>query len=298
MNLNQVLVFGMGLMGGSLSLALKEVFPHIKIHAVVRSEKSKAIILKESLADVVYLESELGDNFDFLLYDLVVFSTPVSSILNFIKSLPKNGKTVFIDLGSTKASILSAVEAHYHGIKHNFIGTHPMCGSEKTGPESAEVNLYKHKLCILCKPPNGNKEALEFVQKLWEKLGARTAIMEPEVHDETLAYLSHLPHIVSSILVSIAGNNKSTQEEISKNEKPITGGGFRDMSRIAGTNPDMWISIFLENQKYIHQALSDFEEKLKDLKESFDPSRKIDETKIRKLWTEALISKQKIRKEI
>lgn len=288
----------MGLMGGSLALAIKESFPKTIVHAVVRSDGSKKTILESELADEVFLDHELATNFGYNGYDLVVFSTPVSSILSKISNLPKNTETVFIDLGSTKSTLVEAVNNHFKSDIHNYISTHPMCGSENFGPGASDLNLYKNKLCILCPPSHVNESALHFVDEFWKAISMRTTIMDAKTHDETLAYLSHLPHIVSSILVSIAAANPSTLQEIMKNDKPITGGGFRDMSRIAGTNVDMWISIFQENQSFIYKSLVDFEKKLQSMIEAFHPEKKLDSQQISKLWEDALVAKKTIRKEL
>lgn len=288
----------MGLMGGSLALAIRESFPNVIVHAVVRTDRSKKTILESKLADVVFLEQELGENFGYKGYNLVVFSTPVTSILSKIPNLPKNSETVFMDLGSTKLTLVEAVDKHFKSEMHNYISAHPMCGSENFGPGASVPDLYKNKLCILCPPDHANESALRFVDEFWKMISMRTTIMDAKTHDETLAYLSHLPHIVSSILVSIAAANPATFQEITKNDKPITGGGFRDMSRIAGTNIDMWVSIFQENQGFIYNSLLDFEKKLHSMIEAFHPHKELDSSAISKLWKEALVAKKTIRKEL
>lgn len=102
-------------------------------------------------------------------YDLVVFSTPVESILKIIPTLPKSGDTIYIDLGSTKETIVSAVESYFGDLAHNYISTHPMCGSEQVGPEAAIEDLYVDKLCILTSPKSASNTSLEWVRSFWEK---------------------------------------------------------------------------------------------------------------------------------
>lgn len=295
MNLNRVLIYGMGLMGGSLALSLRTKFPNIVITAVVRSEKSKTTILEKSLANQVFLQKEFLTP-DWTQYDLVVFSTPVESILKIIPSLPKSGNTIFIDLGSTKETIINAVESYYGNTTHHYISTHPMCGSEQAGPEAAVVDLYVDKLCILTKPKAASNSSLEWVRLFWESVGSWTMEMDSKSHDETLAYLSHLPHVISTLLVNVAGNNSATMKEVLGIQKPITGGGFRDMSRIAGSNSDMWISIFKENQVFLRKSIDDFIEQLTAFRDLFGSGLPVDEDKIRKIWELALETKEQIRK--
>ncbi|PJZ45051.1 prephenate dehydrogenase [Leptospira brenneri] len=295
MNLTRVLIYGMGLMGGSLALSIRGKFSDAEITAVVRSEKSKKTILTKNLAHKVFLQNEMGSP-EWSNYDLVVFSTPVESILKIIPTLPKSGNTIFIDLGSTKETIVSAVESHYTNVTHHYISTHPMCGSEQVGPEAAVPDLYVDKLCILTPPKFSSNLSLDWVREFWEKIGSWTMEMDSKSHDETLAYLSHLPHVVSTLLVNVAGENPVTKKEVMGISKPITGGGFRDMSRIAGSNPDMWISIFKENKSFLRNSIDDFIKELSEFRELLASDDSFDEDKIRKVWELALANKEDIRK--
>ncbi|TGL53089.1 prephenate dehydrogenase/arogenate dehydrogenase family protein [Leptospira kemamanensis] len=295
MKLNRVLIYGMGLMGGSLSLAIRELDPKAEIIAVVRSEKSKESIQKKKLADLVYTLAETK-NVNWNGYDFVVFSTPVASLLEIIPSLPKSGETIFIDLGSTKQTIIDAVDLHFGDKEHNYISTHPICGSEQAGPEASIPNLYQDKLCILTKPKRGSEKTLELVKQFWENIGSWTINMDAKSHDETLAYVSHLPHVVSTILVNVAGNNKTTMEQVSSIAKPITGGGFRDMSRIAGSNAEMWTSIFKENQYFLQNSIDEFIKQLTEFRNLLDGNSELDDSKIHSIWDLALKQKETIQK--
>ncbi|MDF3822042.1 prephenate dehydrogenase/arogenate dehydrogenase family protein [Leptospira sp. 96542] len=298
MKIDSVLIYGMGLMGGSLALSIQNQFPDTKISAVVRSSKSKMEIKNRNLANEVFLSDEFLNSRSWFEYDLVIFATPVHTILETIKTIPVSGEgnTIFIDLGSTKQTIVANVKVHFSDFSHNYVSTHPMCGSEHVGPESAIADLYKNKLCILTRIPGVRQSAFEFVEFFWSKIGAWTTEMDADKHDETLAYVSHLPHILSSLLVFVAGSNEVTISEVKKNPRPITGGGFRDMSRIAGSNPEMWISIFQENQNYIYQSLDRITEELAVLKQVFNPNSKLDENFIRSLWESAAAKKEIIQK--
>ncbi|XDD45451.1 prephenate dehydrogenase [Leptospira sp. WS39.C2] len=295
MKLNRVLIYGMGLMGGSLSLAIREKFPNTELTAIVRSKKSKESIITNKLADIVFTLDE-NNEIQWDQFDLVVFSTPVASILELIPNLPKTGSTIYMDLGSTKQSIIEVVDNHFGDVKHNYISTHPMCGSEQTGPEAAVPGLYDDKLCILTKPENGNQSTFEDVKHFWEIIGSWTIQMDAKTHDETLAYVSHLPHVVSTILVNVAGKNKTTMGQVSSIPKAITGGGFRDMSRIAGSNSEMWISIFKENKEFLKHSINDFIEQLTEFRDLFLNTNDLDESRIHSIWDLALKQKETIQK--
>lgn len=145
-------------------------------------------------------------------------------------------------------------------------------------------------------PQSASNESLEWVRVFWESVGSWTMEMDSKSHDETLANLSHLPHVVSTVLVNVAGANTTTMKEVLGSPKPITGGGFRDMSRIAGSNPDMWISIFKENKSFLYQSIDEFIHQLTEVRDLLKPDLPFDEGKIRKFWELALLNKEQIRK--
>jgi len=294
-DLKNILIFGMGLMGGSLSLAIKKKYPQVRITGVVRSESSKQTIQKKNISHSVLTESEFYNTHKFSDFDFVVFSTPVRSVIETIPKLPKLGNTIYTDLGSTKETILSAVNSHFD-LPHHYISSHPMCGSEHSGPEAAKEDLYQDKLCIVTKPEKAKQETVDFVRNFWEAIGSWTLEMEGKEHDETLSYLSHLPHILSTMLVNVAIENNVTKKQVGNSAKPITGGGFRDMSRIAGSNPEMWLSIFEENRSHIYNSLNKYKTALEEMIEIFNPNGKIDLEKIRPIWERSLLAKEVIQK--
>ncbi|MDZ4727826.1 MAG: prephenate dehydrogenase/arogenate dehydrogenase family protein [Leptospira sp.] len=294
-SLDHILIFGMGLMGGSLSLAIKKKYPDVKVTGIVRSEKSKIEIIESRIADEAILES------DFLLkanwgdYDFIIFATPVQTVVNYIPKL-KNFKDLYItDLGSTKKSIIDEVNLQFNE-DHNYISSHPMCGSEFSGPSAAKHDLYENKLCIVTRAEKSSLEASDFVRNFWDKIGSWTMEMDASEHDEILSYLSHLPHIISTILVETAIQNKTVKKIVSASEKAITGGGFRDMSRIAGSNYEMWESIFTANKSFIHRSLIEFKTQIEQIINEFDPKKEIDREKLHQLWNDALKAKEIIQK--
>ncbi|WP_244594301.1 prephenate dehydrogenase [Leptospira ryugenii] len=291
----EVLIVGMGLMGGSLSLAIKERCKNFRVTGVVRSENSKKTAESMHLADEILLDSSLSVSFPWGNYDFIIFSTPVDSVIRYIPMLPKSGKTFITDLGSTKKTIIDAINRHF-GEDHRYLSSHPMCGSEFSGPAAAKVDLYDQKLCILTKANSTSIDAYDFIRGFWEQIGCWTLDMDAKEHDETLAYLSHLPHIISTLLVDTAIENETVKKIINATDKPITGGGFRDMSRIAGSNFEMWLSIFRENQTYVYESLLKYRDQLNSILEDFSNGKPLEETRLQSLWNLAKEGKKKIQK--
>ncbi|TGN17698.1 prephenate dehydrogenase [Leptospira idonii] len=291
-----ILIFGMGLMGGSLSLAIRKKIKTAKTTGVVRSEASKDVILKQNISDFVFLEEEFFQNRKFEEYDLVIFATPVHSVIHHIQNLNSHSQTIYTDLGSTKKTIIDAVHKKFSNESHRYVSSHPMCGSEHSGPGAAKENLYEEKLCIVTSPNGLQSGIADEIRMFWEAIGCWTLDMEAKEHDETLAYLSHLPHLVSSLLVQTAIGNPVVNKQVSEAPRPITGGGFRDMSRIAGSNLEMWLSIFQENQNQIYESLKNLKSELEQVTEAFHPSHPLDRDRITEFWKESLLSKEKIQK--
>jgi prephenate dehydrogenase len=256
-----ILIYGLGLMGASLALTIKKQFPKTKIHAIVRSQESKLKIESMQIVHSVFIESEFlaQENPEKFWgeYDLIVFGTPVHLIKKQLTHIPKNISAVITDMGSTKKTIIDAVASYYDGqSQHNYISSHPMCGSELAGAENAIDGLYQDKLCILTPLENSNKDALNRLRSFWEAMGMRTHVLDEVSHDRILAYLSHSPHILSSLMVTWADIHVG--DENKKSPQPIMGGGFRDMARIAGSNPEMWQAILSENRLSILDSLKEF----------------------------------------
>lgn len=255
-------------MGASLSLAIKKKSLAIKTTGVVRTKESKRKGIELNISDEIFTEDEFADK-NWNEFDLIVFGLPVNLTCQKINLIPENFSGVVTDLGSTKKDIIDAVEKKFIN-KHNYISSHPMAGSEQTGLEFAKENLYESKLCILTKPKNFNHNAFLDLKFFWEEIGSIIFEMNSIEHDEVLAYVSHTPHILSSILVNWAYANSKVQEKANSFHFPLTGGGFRDMSRIAGSNPEMWDAIINSNKKNIIQSLHEFKVEISKLEKKLE----------------------------
>jgi prephenate dehydrogenase len=255
-------------MGGSLSLALKKNSLVGRTTGLVRNQKSLEEAVSLKIADEVLLEQEFLNRANWNDYDLIVFSLPVDLTCQKIRLVPENYEGHLTDLGSTKKEIVQSVEEKYSK-PHNYISSHPMTGSENSGAKFSNEELYIGKLCILTKPKNAQIEVYNKIQFFWESLGSKVLEIPSEEHDEILSYLSHSPHILSNLLVTWAGMNSQVKTFTEKSPLPISGGGFRDMTRIAGSNPEMWEAIIATNKHYIYQSLVEFQNHLNDLIEKF-----------------------------
>jgi prephenate dehydrogenase len=256
---SKILIYGVGLMGSSLAISLRTLDPNLKLYGIVRSLKSKESLISKNIFDQVVLEEEFLKNPFWNEVDLIIFGTPVDKIAEQIHFIPKNIKAIITDMGSTKQNIAEQVIVAF-GDNHKYISSHPLCGSELTGHENAIPNLYKNKLCILTPIKGSDNLSLVKIQKFWESIGMSCYQMDAENHDRVLAYLSHTPHILSSMMVIWA--DKHISKENSQSPMPIMGGGFRDMARIAGSNPEMWKAIIQENRNSILNSLNEFRDEL------------------------------------
>ncbi|MCP5499301.1 MAG: prephenate dehydrogenase [Leptospiraceae bacterium] len=249
-------------MGASLSLAIRQKnLPFGRIDGVVRSVSSRDEGLKLKVADSIFLESEFKEKDLWNDYGLIIYSLPVNLTCEKIAELPLSYRGIVTDLGSTKREIIEAVEKKYSS-SHRYYSSHPMAGSEHSGLKYAQADLYEARLCILTPPKRVEEGVEDFIRDFWEKIGMYTLKIEAEEHDKALAYISHSPHILSSIMTNWCWENPTVSEKTGLSPIPLTGGGFRDMSRIAGSNPEMWDAIIETNREPIRQSLIDFRDRL------------------------------------
>lgn len=250
-----VSILGVGLIGGSLALALKEKKLVNKIIGYGRNEQRLKEALKLGIIDsyTTFLK-EASEA------ELIVLATPVGLfekiIIEMLDYLKKG--TIIIDVGSVKESIVNTIETMLP-IGVSFVGTHPIAGSDKTGFEYANKDLFKKAKVILTPTENTDKSALEKVSKLWQKIGAVVELMSPEQHDKIYALVSHLPHLISFCMVN-------TVAEMDKNFIKYAGSGFKDTTRIAKSSPEIWRDILMMNDKNILQCLEIFAKNLEEIK--------------------------------
>ena len=281
-------------MGASLALAIKKKDNSCRVTGIVRSEKSRLEGVSQKIADEIFVEDDFLKSNSWNKFDFIVFSLPVDLTCDKIDLIPENYKGYITDLGSTKQSIIQKIELKYRSA-HNYYSSHPMAGSEQSGMNYAKVDLYENRLCILTEPKAVTKDAIQKITSFWKMIGSITIQMNAIEHVEVLSYLSHTPHILSSILVNWAYNNDKVRYYTEKSPIPITGGGFRDMTRIAGSNPEMWNAIINTNKSSIHDSLLEFRKEIDRLIDSLDSkSEKADSD----FWKKYFLSSKESRSQI
>jgi prephenate dehydrogenase/cyclohexadieny/prephenate dehydrogenase len=283
--MKNILIIGCGLIGSSLlrSIAHKKIAKKIFIY-----EKSKTNVLKikklklpcEIISDLKKITPNL---------DLIIFCTPLGEYEKIILKMNKYllPKTIITDVGSSKEKSMKIIRKK---LKKGIFWTssHPIAGSEVSGPEHGVKNLFYNKWCILIKEKNTNKKHLVLLSKFWRKIGSKVAIMNSKKHDVVFSMTSHLPHLIAYNLVKTA-----TDFEKKKKYKLIqfSAGGLRDFSRIAASNEIMWRDVFFNNQKNISKVIDLFIKNLRSFKR--DIQYKNNKSIIKKL-----VDTKKVRKKI
>jgi prephenate dehydrogenase len=241
----KITVFGVGLIGGSLSLALKRAFPEIEIAGVDRPDVlERARLLK-------IIDTAGAGSRD--VVDLVVLATPVGEILKLLDQFTGN-QVVVVDTGSTKLTICRKAER----LGVPFVGGHPMAGLELSGPEAANADLFRDAPFFLCPVKSTPHGSLERVEAMTKAIGAIPHVISPEDHDRLVAQISHLPQIVSSVLA-----------EQTAAHRELAGPGLRSMTRLAGSPFHIWRDIF-KTSGCLPQELQSFIERLQRILDSME----------------------------
>ena len=283
--MKNILIIGCGLIGSSLlrSIADKKIAKKIFIY-----EKSKSNILK---IKKLKLPCEITSDFKKIIpnLDLIIFCTPLGEYEKIILQINKylSPKTIITDVGSSKERSMELIKKK---LKKGIFWTssHPIAGSEVSGPEHGVKNLFHNKWCILIKERNTNEKHLRALSKFWKKIGSRVAIMDSKKHDTVFSMTSHLPHLIAYNLVKTATDfEKQKKYDLIK----FSAGGLRDFSRIAASNEIMWRDIFFNNQKNITIVIDLFIKNLLSFKR--DIQSKNNESIIKKL-----VDTKKVRKKI
>ena len=256
-------VFGIGLIGGSLSIQARKYFTDSKIYGFDLSNKNLNKALKLGLIDAVLDKNEIKH------LNLILVAVPVNSVKSIVLDLfdQINKDSLIIDFSSTKKEICDAI--YDHPKRDQFLATHPIAGTEFSGPESAFENLFHNKIQILCETDKTRNSLLELATKWFLKIGMKIREINPIEHDLQVAYVSHLSHISSFML-------GKTVIEKSKNETTIlnlAGSGFESTVRLAKSSPDMWVPIFEQNRLNVIEILSQYIDNLNKFKNLMEESR-------------------------
>jgi cyclohexadieny/prephenate dehydrogenase len=251
-----VALIGVGLIGSSLSHAMRRAGLAGRITANARTQTTRDAILRLKLADAVFesaAEAVQGA-------DLVVLCTPVGTFASIAAEIAPHMKqgAILTDAGSVKTAVMRDVAPLLPEGVH-FIPGHPIAGTEYSGPESGFAELFDGRWCILTPPPDADPAALARLKHFWEACGSQVEIMTPEHHDRVLAVTSHVPHLIAYNIVGTASDlERITEKEVIK----FSAAGFRDFTRIAASDPTMWRDIFLNNKEAVLEILGRFTEDL------------------------------------
>jgi prephenate dehydrogenase len=257
MHWQKVTLVGVGLLGGSLGLALKQRQLADKVDGFVR--RSVSIGDAEKMGAVDHATRDLKRAVENA--DLVVLCTPLGQMLDVtLKMLPalKPGAVV-TDVGSVKGSVVDELEHVINGAGAHFVGSHPMAGGEKTGVAAARADLFVNTVCLVTPTSHTDKDALLQVEELWIALGAHVLKLSPAAHDDLVSRSSHLPHVVAAELANYVLSPAHPPEQAS-----VCANGFRDTTRIASGSPEMWRDIAMANRKNLARVLGVFIEDLQE----------------------------------
>ena len=281
----KICIIGCGLIGSSLARAIKK---NKLANTIVSSNRSSATNKKVIELKIV---NESSSNIQKMVKgsDLVVIATPLSSykeVIVKIKNVLKNG-AILTDVGSVKKKAISLIEKN---IPKNisWIASHPIAGTEESGPESGFAELFKNRWCIITPSKIFKERDIRLLESFWKKIGSKVDIMNAKQHDYILSITSHIPHLIAYNIVNTTLNIKK------KNNKEIvkySAGGLRDFTRIAASNPIMWRDIFIHNRENTSKMIDEFIANLNDLKKAIKSKN---EKKLEKIFTKT----RKIRQDI
>jgi prephenate dehydrogenase len=251
----RIAIIGIGLLGGSVGLAARRAWPDIEIVGLSRSTRSAEAAIRCGAA------TEMGEDLEGVVADadLVCVGTPVSMIADHAIRAAAAGPVgaIITDVGSTKGLIVEKV-CENRLAAEKFVGSHPIAGGDKSGPEFAQADLFDHRVVVVTPVGSTDQDRLSRVTSFWQQLGAVVVQTSPREHDQHLAATSHLPHLVAASLASL----------LPPEAVPFAGMGWRDTTRVADGDPSMWAAICRENPGEIAQNLTQMIDALTRLRSS------------------------------
>lgn len=247
--MSHVAIFGPGLMGASLLMALRKKSPGTSLSAWARREEAAQEVKQLGLADFSTTDAAAAANGA----DVIVLCVPVDRMEDVARGIAPHVETgtLVTDVGSTKEKLVPRLEKIFapHG---NFVGSHPMCGSEETGLNAAHAGLYEGARCVVCPTPATRADLVEKAEQFWKTVGGRILKLSPGDHDAAAAVASHVPHVAAAALVELAAMSPESA-------RALCSSGFRDTTRIAAGSPEVWAAILSENRENIADALAALE---------------------------------------
>jgi prephenate dehydrogenase len=253
--IGKLAVYGVGLIGGSFAFALKKAGAVGKVVGQGRSRANLDLALEAGVIDMVARDDRdaVADA------DLVLLAMPVGQMAPVMRRIAPwlGARTVVTDAGSTKRDVVALAREHLRASLARFVPAHPIAGAEKSGAGAARADLFRDRHLILTPIAGNDPHAVELVRRAWEIAGMRVSSMDPQRHDEVLAAVSHLPHVLSYALVHELAGRSEAQRLFA-----LAAGGFRDFTRIAGSSPEMWRDICVSNRDLILDELARYRAEL------------------------------------
>jgi len=254
---NTVTIVGVGLISGSLSLGLKDRGLVKKVIGVSRTAASAAKALELGLVDEVLPLKEAVQQ-----ADLIYVAIPVDATIGVMQQIMDwvTDQQIVADAGSTKQALCESLAGH--PMRSRFVATHPMWGTEYSGPESAVHNAFAGRSCVICEKEKSDAAAVESIERMYKELGMHLVYMDADSHDMHTAYISHISHITSFALANTVLEKEKEDDTIFE----LAGGGFESTVRLAKSNPAMWVPIFKQNREHVLDVLNEHISQLRKFK--------------------------------
>jgi len=253
---NSVLIIGMGLIGSSIARVIKQKKISEKVFAIDNDKTTINLTKDLNIVDEIF---ENLQNFSEQV-DLIFICTPLSSYKNIFKELNTfiQTPTLITDVGSTKVSVINDFKSEIDNDKISFLPAHPIAGLEKSGPQYGFAELFDNRYCIVT-PINSNDNFIELISSIWKSFGMTVEIMEAERHDRVLAMTSHIPQLIA---YSVVGTATELETQMKDEVIKYSAAGFRDFTRLAGSDPVMWRDVYDKNKEAVLEMLGRFSEDL------------------------------------
>jgi prephenate dehydrogenase len=256
-------VIGTGLIGGSIARAARAQGLCQEVVAFGREKNLPNLQLAKQLGVIDQFYTDIAAALEGS--DFVMIATPVGSMQSIFELIKPNwnDRALYSDAGSTKASVVAAVNAVFGYVPNNFVPAHPIAGAERSGVDASDAELFKNRRLIITPLDDTDPQAVDKLSRFWQRIGSSVSVMSVEHHDTVLAATSHLPHLLAFALVGLLGR-KDEQREIFR----YAAGGFKDFSRIASSDPTMWMDICLANKQEIIPLLQQFKAELNTIEQA------------------------------
>ncbi len=260
MERKRIAIIGVGLIGGSLALQLHEKKLSSKLIGVdANEEHAKKALELELVDETLSLDEAIQQS------DVIVLAVPVDTMVSLLPViLNKIDNQVVLDLGSTKSQLIEAIKNHPK--RGRYVATHPMWGTEYSGPAAAVRGAYENKAVIICNAEESDADALEWTKHMYKKIGMHLLEMEAKAHDLHAAYVSHISHITSFALANTVLEKEKEENAIFE----LASAGFESTVRLAKSNPAMWVPIFMQNKENVLDVLKEHIAQLQRFKESIE----------------------------